>query len=324
MFNSKLHTVDLSGNFLYPEGAQHLADAMTNNSTIVNLYLRRCRLGNEGSKLLCKVLCDCRALRSLSLAANEINSSDALKEIASLLRSGSLTSFDLSQNPLGNNGVKLLCDEVKSNTTLKQLKMSGIRLSDMGVNTLSEALLKKNFALEHLDISCNILTAAGYQALASTLEQSNCTLKSLNLKATADCCDSIAMLLPIFTKSQLKELNLQLNNIDDDMIKLIAGELMNNKVLESLDLSMNRIGNEGTQTLAQIIEKTNLAYLNLNNNQLNTEGGETLYQSIRNETRFHRFEFDQNNLSEQFLHKLKVIRDKNKRKSHFVDQAQIS
>jgi Ran GTPase-activating protein (RanGAP) involved in mRNA processing and transport len=52
---------------------------------------------------------------------------DGIKTIAdSIAATASLTKISLAKNNLGEEGTKLICEAVKSNTTIKELDLSGL------------------------------------------------------------------------------------------------------------------------------------------------------------------------------------------------------
>ena len=86
-------------------------------------------------------------------------------------------------------------------------------------------------------------------------------------------------------KCQLKVLDLSKNNLDKEGLKVLAGVLPYNNVLEVLDLSKNNIGVSGADELAKSLKNNkSLKFLNVFNNKIGYDGAKSIAENI---VRFH-------------------------------------
>eukprot|EP01059_Diplonema_ambulator_P004112 TRINITY_DN13812_c0_g1_i1.p1 TRINITY_DN13812_c0_g1~~TRINITY_DN13812_c0_g1_i1.p1 ORF type:complete len:1002 (+),score=113.36 TRINITY_DN13812_c0_g1_i1:286-3006(+) len=89
-----------------------------------------------------------------------------------------VTSLRLSNNQIGDQGVKHIATALLYNTTLTKLHLSRCSVTDVGVESLSSCLLTSNTTLTSLDLSHNAITDSGGVALVEIFEQ-NTVLTSL-------------------------------------------------------------------------------------------------------------------------------------------------
>ena len=90
--------------------------------------------------------------------------------------------LDLSQNSIGDRGLKVLCGALMGNVTLKRLNMRETKLGATSgwVDPLCEVMsAKKN--LTALDLSDNLMGRDGVTAISQALHAPACQLASLHL-----------------------------------------------------------------------------------------------------------------------------------------------
>ncbi|XP_039735658.1 NACHT, LRR and PYD domains-containing protein 3-like isoform X5 [Pteropus medius] len=133
--------------------------------------------------LLCQALCNpyCK-IKDLKLFVSFLpESSEAVcKYLASvLICNPNLTELDLSKNPLGDTGVKYLCEGLRhSNCKVEKLELWTCNLTRECCQDLCNALYA-NEHLRDLDPSDNALGDEGMQVLCEGLKQPSCKLQTL-------------------------------------------------------------------------------------------------------------------------------------------------
>jgi len=164
-----------------------------------------------------------------------------------------------------NDIVPELVEPLKTNTTLKHLKLSGM-ISWQGAKALAE-VLKINTTLETLNLYESRMYEHNTRYLAEALVENKKT--SLNhLKLTNNAVGLIgAQALALALKSENTKLKiLELDNADirNEATELLADALKSNKILEKLVLSYNKISDVGAKALADALElNTTLKTLDL-------------------------------------------------------------
>ncbi|KAF9541189.1 hypothetical protein EC957_003322 [Mortierella hygrophila] len=146
------------------------------------------------------------------------------KVIFSVLTYSTLTTLDLRDNSIGDNGAQVLSEALKTNLTLATLDLEETSIESNGAQALSEAL-KVNSTLTTLDLRRNSIRDTGAQALSEALKV-NSTLTTLDLGRTM---------------------------IGSAGAKALADALMMNSTLTTLSLGGNSIRSSGTQALSEAL-----------------------------------------------------------------------
>ncbi|XP_078141230.1 protein NLRC3-like isoform X1 [Centroberyx gerrardi] len=188
--------------------------------------------------------------RSINLfhCLNELNDCWLVEEIQQYLRSGSLSTdelspahwaalvfillssekeldvLDLKKYSASEEGLLRLLPVVKaSNKAL----LSGCKLSDRSCEALASVLSSRSSSLRELDLSNNDLQDSGVKLLSAGLGSPHCRLDTLRLSGclvTEEGCASLASALSS-NPSHLRELDLSYNHPGDSGVKLLSAGL---------------------------------------------------------------------------------------------------
>ncbi|XP_012582745.1 PREDICTED: NACHT, LRR and PYD domains-containing protein 12-like [Condylura cristata] len=274
-----------------------LAAVLNTSQRLTELEFSETKLEASAMKLLCEGLKDpnCK-LQKLKLCGSLLpeSSETVCKYLASvLMHHTNITELELSANPLGDTGVKYLCEGLRHyNCKVEKLDLSTCHLTDASCVELS-SFLEVNRTLKELFVFGNPLGDTGVQHLSEGLRHTNGVINNLVLSEcslSATCCEFLAQVL-CCTQS-LTRLLLINNKIEDLGVKLLCeglkqpdcqlrnlalwtchltGEccqdlcnaLYTNKHLTDLDLSDNALGDEGMQVLCEGLKHPSCKLQNL-------------------------------------------------------------
>ncbi|KAL0993619.1 hypothetical protein UPYG_G00110640 [Umbra pygmaea] len=183
-----------------------------------------------------------------------------------------LRELDLGYNHPGDSGVKLLSSLLEDpECRLEKLRIPGCLVTVECCASLVSALKSNPLHLKELDLRNNDLKDIGVKLLCAFLEDVQCGLVILRLSGcliTEDGCASLVSALKS-NPSQLKELDLNNNDLKDSGVKLISALLEDPQcILETLMLSGCLVTKEGCASLASALESnpTHLKELDLSYN----------------------------------------------------------
>ncbi|XP_059817124.1 NACHT, LRR and PYD domains-containing protein 3-like isoform X2 [Hypanus sabinus] len=174
----KIQRLWLRGVGLTDSGAEDLVSALSTNPSLTELDLSYNKLGDSGVKLVSAALRnpECKIQR-LWLGDVGLTDSGAEDLASALSTNPSLTELDLSDNKLGDSGVKLVSAALRNpECKIQRLGLWDVGLTDSGAEDLVSAL-STNPSLTWLDLTLNSLTDRSVPALRRLI----LTLPSLEL-----------------------------------------------------------------------------------------------------------------------------------------------
>ncbi len=166
------------------------------------------------------------------------------------------------------------------------------RLSESEIQKIFEP---QNDCLTQLDLENNSIGAAGAQALAQVLPQTQIT--QLNLYNNYIGATGAQAIAQVLKKTKITQLNLGRNYIGDAGVQALAQGLHQTKITQ-LDLRDNKIGDAGVQALAQGLHQTKITQLDLGDNSIGEEGAQALAQVLP-QTQITRLDLGDNSIGEE-------------------------
>uniref|UniRef100_A0A3B4CSU3 NACHT domain-containing protein n=2 Tax=Pygocentrus nattereri TaxID=42514 RepID=A0A3B4CSU3_PYGNA len=247
--SSVLRKLNLSNNKLKDTGVELLSAGLGNpHCKLETLRLQRCRIREEGCAALAK----------------------ALKSNPSHLR-----ELELSYNYLGDLGVKELSALLEDpHCKLEKLQLSDCNITEEGSVVLIQALKSNPSHLRELNLSDNAVGDSGAKELSDLLKDPDSKLKKLEL-CYCNLKEKNCTLLASAIRSNLIELDLSNNELQDSGVKLLSDALKNPQCkIEMLGLEVCSITEEGCVALATALKSnpSHLKELNLNYNKPGDSG----------------------------------------------------
>lgn len=190
-------------------------------------------------------------------------------ELLGLEPSSSITSLRLERNNLTHAAVPALIQ-----LSLKTLDLTKNNIGDEGAELLAQALRAKS-SITRLMLECNNISPRGVSALAQALKSSQ--VRSLDLSHNPAGPESATILAGVLSGSGLRWLRLAHNGIGPRECSIMGKAILN---LNTLDLSNNRIGDDGCGYLAASLPLSQLSVLVVSNNNIGCDGCAALAQYL--------------------------------------------
>jgi NLR family CARD domain-containing protein 3 len=234
----------------------------------------------------CQGLEKSRTVKRLHLVNVEVQQEDAA-QIAALISQDAccLDELILSENDLGDKGVAtLIQDGVLQNHSLRVLDLRSNGVTAEGALSL-QGLLVSSRNIVSLQLGNNELGDQGVSALARGLQARTrgAVLQVLDLTnngLTSRSCVSIASMLKV--NKNLINLNLSFNKIGDDGARTLGLAMECNTTLRWLSLRRNGISNAGAKAIARMLPNMNgLKELILVKNDITHVGAIALLNGLR-------------------------------------------
>jgi len=222
------------------EGAKSIVTLLQDPScNITDLKLYNVGFSNESMQLIVNGLRGNTKLVKLSLSGN-MEMSD-YESIVRLFQDPScnLISLDLN-NMRFNNETSTIANGLRSNTKLEHLGLSGSRIEISGCESIAALLQDPSCSINSLDLgNCGLKNDLATKIVSSLIGNTKMAKLGLSHNEVGRCgCESIATLLKD-ANSNIDNINLSHNKIDDECARILARSLIGNTKLTCLDLASN-------------------------------------------------------------------------------------
>ena len=275
-----------------------LAEALEKSKSIEKLVLDYNRISGEGATALAANL-QCHAeLKHLSAHCNLIDD-DGAKALADALgKCTALVHLDLECNSFGDEGAVAIARAVKGLNMILYLWNDNI--TELGAATVLNCIS-----------TANIHSPKGIDFHGVDIDNEKCLSRALQ------CCTSHQRVkLSLFSRhsssiisaisdqlkcfNNLKELQLNDNNISLASVAALAGGLKSCTNLQTLNIEGNGIGSEGAAALAGGLKScTNLQTLNIEGNGIGSEGAAALAGGLKSCTNLQTLNIEGNGIGSE-------------------------
>ncbi|XDV28546.1 hypothetical protein PO909_031818 [Leuciscus waleckii] len=196
-----------------------------------------------------------------------------------------LIELDLSENKLGNSGIKKICPLLENTQCrLEKLNLSGCSITEEGYKGLTSSL-KSNSSLIELNLRGNDPGRSGVKELYDLLRLESCKLKNIRFLKSVAAQEACDYLTKVLGKSPLilTELDLSEDKLGDlDEEKLSALLMDSHSKVEKIKLNNCDLTEKSCSVLATVLSsKTILKELNLNNSRLLNSGVKEICEGLK-------------------------------------------
>ncbi|XP_050019531.1 NACHT, LRR and PYD domains-containing protein 3 isoform X1 [Alexandromys fortis] len=249
-----------------------LFSSLSTNENLTELDLSDNTLGDPGMRVLCEALqhpgCN---IQRLWLGRCGLSHQCCFDISSVLSHSQKLKELDLSDNALGDFGVRLLCVGLKHLfCSLQKLWLVSCCLTSACCEDLA-LVLSSHCSLTRLYIGENALGDSGVQVLCEKIKHPQCNLQKLGLVnsgLTSVCCSALTSVLK--ASQSLTHLYLRNNALGDAGLKLLCEGLLHPDCkLQMLELDNCSLTSHCCWNLSKMLTRNrSLRKLDLGNNDL--------------------------------------------------------
>jgi len=297
--NGSIESVDVSGNYINPEGLVLLAEGLNKSNVksvnVSSYHVEKNILGTQGAHAFAMLLQQ-ESCQIETLKMNSMEPGDFSKLFVGLERNRSIKAIEVGSNKLTDIDVSNLCAALIS-SNVEILNISGNILGEAGAVALCDVILSSE-TLMHIDLSrCITNTINPYtesslavvfcSALGHALSEPNCTLQTLLLGENDIRDEGLLPLARAFaTNGSVRELSLMSCGISKSSMKVFATALSQNGSIVHLNLKKNNLEDEGVETLMGALihsegSISGIQYLNVSNNFFGDKAGHAIANMLR-------------------------------------------
>ncbi|XP_072894965.1 NACHT, LRR and PYD domains-containing protein 3-like [Hemitrygon akajei] len=252
----KIQKLGLGKVGLTDSGAEDLASALSTNPSLTELNLNDNKLGDSGVKLVSAALRnpECK-IQKLGLGKVGLADSGAEDLASALSTNSSLMELDLSNNKLGDSGVKLVSAALRNpECKIQKLWLRKVGLTDSGAEDLASAL-STNSSLTVLNLNENKLGDSGVKLVSVALRNAECKIQKLGLRNVGLTDSGAAVLFSaLSTKPSLTELDLGSNSLTYLSLPALHLITLPHLSLQQISLDGNRFSRTGKKELRSLQE----------------------------------------------------------------------
>lgn len=213
------------------------------------LDLHRCELGNDGIAMVAEWAGALPFTVELVLSNNHVDAAGA-RRLAEALQAATIVALDLGLNPLGDEGVQLLCEGLAHDTGLRSLRLQHVDGADAAMEAVA-GLLESHSTLAVLDVSVNRFGDAAAGRLAAAL-RCNRTLRSVCIEHV-EASDAGLSIVVSALKANTALRTMRASLAEPEHVQLpfaLAEALAENETLVHLEVLLGRITDAAAGALA--------------------------------------------------------------------------
>lgn len=264
--NSWLEELYLSGHQLGDKGLQAFADCLKRNRSLRHICIGNDTFGDEGVKVISQGIAGNpdSALEVWDLEYKSVSENGAIAIANILTKNESLKELSLSRNAIGDEGVEALMVALSESpkAVLTRLRLDECALSGKAIDAMARWIKSPHCTLQILDLANNDLKSASAEFFHAL--RANTSIQKINFR-NCHLADSHGTELgnALALNKGLQELDLSENNLGPNAAAAIATAFATNESLHSLVMAKNPVSDEGAIALATVLASSNSTLLSL-------------------------------------------------------------
>ena len=310
-----LETLMLDGNTLHSASIHILAQVLSTNTSLTDLFVKYGSLQVDDMKAFCRPIANSRSLKSLRLGLNRFDDACA-QPLSEMIRCNSaLTYLDIGHR-IRAKGMPIILNAVSSNSTIEKLGIGCNHLDSECASALAD-MLARNCTLTELELS-EMWEEMDWKSFFVGLRQ-NRSITKINLCHNEFTIDDIRPLVSLVTDSDhpspIRSIDLSYSSHCDESISLIADMLKHSNCrLTSLMMPSYEMTPTGFETLLLALHhNTSLTQVNLSCRHFKFSDHlvSRLLTLAQSNTTIKTFNFERSSLTSEMINSISVTECKN-------------
>ncbi len=226
----------------------------------------------------------------------EAEALEVLKDVIGALPAGSLRSLDLSENALGEKGIRALEPALSALEKLEEIKFMNNGLSELSVDLLSNFLPTDNLRVLHFH---NNMSGSGGAIAVASIIQKTPQLSDFRMSSSRVRSDGGLPMIQALSKSAgtLVKLNLSDSMFDEECTEALLASFPQLVNLTDLIVRDTGLDKDGLlKALADPSQLAKLAVLDISGLELEPEDGAAVGKILARRKRMHKIWLDDNEL----------------------------
>jgi len=299
--------LDFSNSVIDIKLLREIFKKLKNLNSLTSLFLDNCDFELKVLQLIAEALKKNTFLMELSFKSNGVNELEVI-EISNLLKceNKTLKKLWLSSNCIQDRGAEIIAEALQLNDSLVELHLDNNFIRIQGLESFRK-LLKKNSYLQVLNLSNNAISdqeisISVWKKWAKIsnnrklirLDLSNNQITENGVIQLEEILDSPILFASQFYEKRVKEIQEEAGNMEeiwgyssqigDRSALKIAEVLKNYKVLKSLNLARNQIGEIGIREIVKSLNEScalQLIFLNFSYNPIGEAGIKAIVEILK-------------------------------------------
>ena len=263
--HERLHQVRFVDTQFLPGASAEVCHGLRANRSIEELYFINTNLDAVSAANGLSILVEGNeTLKELHLSENMLGDDGVKHLMSGLTKNTALQMLDLRSNDIGEEGARAISEAINQIQSLSNLSLAMNEIGDDGISFLSQSLMNANTLLQELNLSETGSGEKGAEALANML-LTNTSLIDLNLSCNAiGNVGAFSFANALQQNDTLLRLSLRRNNIDGLGASMIGSKLASMQGLKELIMVNNPIDKKGSSDLLDGLRKNvELIYLQI-------------------------------------------------------------
>ena len=305
--NTILRDLDISQNMISDDGTIVISDYFKINGTLCKLSISRNKITDEGAKRFAEAIKVNTTLQELNVSKNWISKEGIMSIVEACTINRTLQLLSCTHSNLSKSGLAAINEYIKKENALQVFDASwnsiGNKDNRLAIKTTMQLLDARQVQTDDNTVRKDLWFIDEIDELKYRREFLNCCLDVQHLSLAHTKMTDFQMITFIdrlMINSSLKELDMSDNKISDEGARSSAEVIQVNPTLQRSSKSHNRIPDSGISAISGCLKmNSTLCKLNLSSNRITDRGTQKLAEAIQINTTLQELNISMNKITDE-------------------------